>query len=569
MKFQTKSFVVLVSLLLLDFLVATTQQEPHVRRRTKKRNYGILSGEEEIVEDDKWTPKKGASSTEADHGKRKKNGKRDGESDNGANEGDIKPMSDTRGKKSGHRKRDANDTAESASNSNDGKKKGAVSNAKAEEEVTEIDGEANEGKTGVKSKEEIEQEVEEEEVVEEEETAENDGKANKGKAGEKSKDEIEQEVEEEEVVEEEETAEEETVEEETAEEETAEEGTAEEEMAEEETAEEGTAEEELAEEEVTEDEEENKETGGKIHLQIQASGSDPSSSTVTKEEPGSTICASCSSNDDCGGGGSCMFRGGEMRCSDADGLMPNDCACDLDEQCFSAWCNRQISPTVCQTKRSSCEVCMLGMDCESGQCLLRNNEFRCALANSKMAEGCNCEVDSHCVSGKCNTEDNLCVVLKTLGEDCVEDHDCDSSVCDSGVCTISDIGEACVFSSDCSTGRCDYVCLEKVGSCAYCNENSDCYSGACKYVNGYTVCARSDGMMDDGCHCTVGIDCASQHCETSDQTNAAYMKCTTATSTLASSDFGSSATGSECSLHSDCESGYCSRMVKNAPGMCI
>lgn len=105
---------------------------------------------------------------------------------------------------------------------------------------------------------------------------------------------------------------------------------------------------------------------------------------------------------------------------------PNHCIaidCRSDADCESKRCELGA----CTTKTlGSCEPCNDSSDCTSGSCIL----FKCSNADGLMDDNCSCRWDSDCESERCEGfAPPLCEVKLGLGGKCDEDSDCLSNYC--------------------------------------------------------------------------------------------------------------------------------------------
>ncbi|MBS3159250.1 hypothetical protein J4436_00515 [Candidatus Woesearchaeota archaeon] len=102
--------------------------------------------------------------------------------------------------------------------------------------------------------------------------------------------------------------------------------------------------------------------------------------------------------------------------------------------------------------------------------------------------------------------------LKTPGESCFKDKQCNSGVCLNSHCTGLGLGVKCSSNTDCEIGRCSREDLICGGKFAKCSTDNECLSGDCD--SKLRMCR---GNLQSGAECSEDVECR------------AGLKCTTTT----------------------------------------
>ncbi len=173
--------------------------------------------------------------------------------------------------------------------------------------------------------------------------------------------------------------------------------------------------------------------------------------------------------------------------------------CENDSECCTEVCDPETNTCAsaideCKPAGDACDGATDCCDfhCVNGQC----SDMPCISDNQA------CSADVECCGGKCI--DSSCQPLNptcaTAGNDCIDNGDCCSQLCDSdGKCSLGasfciQPGDACVRNPDCCSGECNIPDGDLVGTCAIPPEGS-------------TFCSGVDGVICDDCG-----DCCSRLC---------------------------------------------------------
>lgn len=149
------------------------------------------------------------------------------------------------------------------------------------------------------------------------------------------------------------------------------------------------------------------------------------------------------------------------------GAHCSDCGCPTGQACFTA-----ISGTECKPSPRDGEPCQLDAHCAEGVCELLNHPD--------------------------GSQEQICIVPREPGADCLSDRSCASGVCTAGVCSV-ELGAACDASTPCER------CVDHV-SPAFCS--TGCSDAAGCRIDGWTcVNVQGDGRS---CYraCTAQSECA-------------------------------------------------------------
>ena len=99
--------------------------------------------------------------------------------------------------------------------------------------------------------------------------------------------------------------------------------------------------------------------------------------------------------------------------------------CVVDSDCEDTG---RCDSGMCLPKLGSCMACDEDSDCSGGLCLLP--EFRCSGEGGLMDDKCNCNMESDCLSGRCEgIIPRLCEAQLGVGCTCNENSDCKSDIC--------------------------------------------------------------------------------------------------------------------------------------------
>jgi len=157
--------------------------------------------------------------------------------------------------------------------------------------------------------------------------------------------------------------------------------------------------------------------------------------------------------------------------------------------------------------------CQVAVDCESLVC----QGGICTSSCSDGIENGN-ETDTDCGGGTCPACAN--------GFGCLAGSDCESTLCQGGLCVALPNGAGCSFSGQCASGFCvDGVCCNSAcgALCADCDLPGS--SGTCTLIpngqdpdnecSGATTCNGAGGctsLLNNGSACTLGSQCLSGQC---------------------------------------------------------
>lgn len=282
------------------------------------------------------------------------------------------------------------------------------------------------------------------------------------------------------------------------------------------------------------------------------SGADCANGICLRYPDGNNYCgADCASSSDCGAGDRCVsvsgagnqcVRGpmGSETCAVAPSGCTSDAACATGQRCDLASGDCVAVPSGGLGLGGTCAA---ATECASGLCLA-----------GRCSQSCNWLDTRSCPSGFfCNgmatgtCDEGLCVAGSaggaSLGAPCSASTQCQSLLCDRGICTTPCIpsgavgcaagyacqtgtssgcgscqqagalGDACSSSIDCLSG----LCAEQGGG-SYCTRLCDaaspCGAGfTCEDVDeGTSVCVPGEGSAGLGASCDANDDCASEVC---------------------------------------------------------
>jgi pimeloyl-ACP methyl ester carboxylesterase len=125
--------------------------------------------------------------------------------------------------------------------------------------------------------------------------------------------------------------------------------------------------------------------------------------------------------------------------------------CKEDKDCDTGRCDSGL----CLPKLGSCVACNEDTDCAGNHCL----QFRCSGENGLMDDNCNCNLASDCNSGRCEgLAPPVCEAQLGIGSKCNEDSDCRSEYCSWGFLCDTKLldGMYCTSSSDCQSNHCSW-----------------------------------------------------------------------------------------------------------------
>lgn len=208
---------------------------------------------------------------------------------------------------------------------------------------------------------------------------------------------------------------------------------------------------------------------------------------------------------------------------------------DVGDECYDWNCREDLR---CDYTNYECvelladgQECYDHYSCQSGFC-----DFIDYTCKTGGEAGDPCETHAECITGICdmNAEVWVCIDYAQPGEPCEEDYHCDYGYCDEGTNLCGRIdGETCNYREQCQSEYCDssnYTCQPKKELGQDCIENSECESGACDYWNSRVCVAECDAqgqcesghycdgsycieLLDDEAQCDYDGQCASGLCQ--------------------------------------------------------
>ena len=285
------------------------------------------------------------------------------------------------------------------------------------------------------------------------------------------------------------------------------------------------------------------------------SGADCANGVCLRYPDGGTYCgADCASTSDCAAGDRCVgvsgagnqcVRGpeGSETCAAAPSGCTSDAECAASERC-------NLATHACEPRSSGGgaaigATCGTATDCASGLCLAGRCSQSCNWLDTR-----SCPAGFYCngmATGTC--DEGLCVAGSAgsapMGAACSASTDCQSLLCDHGICTTPCIpsgavgcaagyacqagtspgcgscqqagamGDVCASSADCLSG----LCATQAGGSfctSLCDASRPCPGGfACEAVGeGTSVCVPEAGSLGLGAPCTSNDACASDVCVT-------------------------------------------------------
>ncbi|MCA9704661.1 MAG: hypothetical protein KDK70_02290 [Myxococcales bacterium] len=204
--------------------------------------------------------------------------------------------------------------------------------------------------------------------------------------------------------------------------------------------------------------------------------------------------------------------------------LPLGDACTEPAECCSSRCvgGACVEPGNCEGPGTPCTI---DGECCSGSCQpVLGSENMVACTNYCFADGVACDKALDCCSLACN--DGVCggTLCSVESEDCTEDAQCCSDICNTeGQCEV-DLGPGCrPVGEDCNSGGsttcCSEVCNDQTDRCdfaedvchglgATCVDDGDCCFGPCNQETGTCVA----DCLDDGQACGGNAECCSTTC---------------------------------------------------------
>jgi uncharacterized protein (TIGR03382 family) len=249
------------------------------------------------------------------------------------------------------------------------------------------------------------------------------------------------------------------------------------------------------------------------------SGADCANGVCLRYPDGGTYCgADCSSSADCAPGDRCVavsgagnqcVRGpvGRETCATAPAGCTSDAQCASGQRCNVATGACEALPTGSGALGASCAV---AGDCASGLCIAGRCSQTCNWLDTRSCPGgfyCNGMATGTCDQG-------LCVPGSAgsapIGAACRASTECESLLCDRGICTTPCIPGGAV---GCGAGyACQAGTSPGCGSCQQagamgdmCTSSADCLSGLCAMQGGGSFCTA---LCDATSPCPRGFGCA-------------------------------------------------------------